>query len=37
MGSGNSTPAKVKPTNPVVKQLLSSADNDIVLYGLMFV
>ena len=29
MGSGNSTPAKVKPTNPVVKQLLSSADNDI--------
>ena len=29
MGSGNSTPAKVKPTNPIVKQLLSSADNDI--------
>jgi len=29
MGSGNSTPAKVTPTNPIVKQLFHAAENDI--------
>ena len=29
MGSGNSTPAKVEPTNPVVRQLFLAAESDV--------
>ena len=29
MGSGNSTPAKVTPTNPIVKQLFNAAETQI--------